>query len=171
MSQTLASEIKATLGWLSQDVLDLSTVSDSSKLDYHATMADGTGDSQADKIWYDLRTLAAGTNEDLILLALPMTLFGDTLNISMVTVKAILLVNTATTAGENLIFGGAASHEWQGPFAAAAESLIVPADSCLLLLNKKSGWAVSSGTADQLRIANGGSGDISYQLAILGTSA
>jgi hypothetical protein len=171
MSETLSSEIKTSLGWLNQDALDLSIVSDSARLEFHATLADGTGADQADRVWHDVRTLTAGTNEDLVLSALPLAIFGDTLNIALAKVKAILLVNAAAVAGENLIVGGALAREWQGPFAAAGDKLVVPADSCLLLINKKSGWAVATGSADKLRIANGGTGDISYKLAILGTSA
>jgi hypothetical protein len=171
MADTLTSELKVSLAWLFQDVLNLSTVSDKSLLDYRQTLADGTGTDHADKVWHDQRTLAGGTNEDLALSALPVTLFANALNISLAKVKAILLVNTATTVGENLVIGGATSHEWLGPFAASGNKLIVPADSCLLLVNKRTGWNVTSGSADKLRIANSGAGSITYQIAVLGTSA
>jgi hypothetical protein len=171
MSDTLTSEIKASIGWLFQDALDLSTVSDSSQLSYHQTFVDGTNSDQADKIWHDVRTLASGVHEDLTLSALATLLFGSIGAIALAKVKAILLVNTATTAGENLIVGGATSNEWQGPFVTAGDKLSVPADSCLLLMNKKAGWTVSSGSADRLRIANTGAGTITYKIAVLGTSA
>jgi hypothetical protein len=171
MSETLSSEIKTSLGWLNQDALDLSVISDSARLEFHATLADGIGADQADRVWHNVRTLAAGVSEDLVLSALPLAMFGDSLQIAMAKVTAILLVNAATVVGENLVVGGAPAHEWQGPFAAAGDKLVVPADSCLLLVNKKSGWLVTAGSADKLRITNDGTGDISYKLAILGTSA
>lgn len=171
MADTLTSELRASLAWQFQDVVNLSTVTDSSLFDYRRTLADGTGADHADKVWHDQRTLAAGINEDLLLSALPVALFGNTLNIALVRVKAILLVNTATIDGEKLVLGGATSHEWLGPFAAFGNKLVVPADSCLLLVNKKSGWNVTAGAADKLRVANSGTGSITYKVAILGTSA
>jgi hypothetical protein len=171
MADTLTSEIKVSLGWLFQDANSLSNVADSAQLNYHQAFADGTGDDQADKVWHDARILSAGANEDLVLSNLPLTLFDNSLGIELAKVKAILLVNAATDAGEDLVLGGAASHVWQGPFAAAGDKLVVPADSSLLLLNKISGWNVAASSADKLRIANAGTGDITYKIAILGTSA
>jgi hypothetical protein len=171
MAETLASEVKVSLGWLLQDAGALGNVADSSQLSFHHAFANGTDTDQADKVWHDERTLAAGANEDLVLPNLPLSLFDNSLAIALANVKAILLLNTATDDGEDLAVGGATSHEWQGPFAAAGDKLVVPADSCLLLLNKKSGWTVAAGSADKLRIANAGSGDITYRIAILGTSA
>lgn len=171
MSDTLTSEIKASIGWLFQDALDLSTVADSSQLSYHQTLVDGTNENETDKIWHVVRTLAAGVHEDLTLSALATLLFGSIDAITLAKVKAILLVNTANTAGENLTIGGATSNEWLGPFGAPGDKLSVPADSCLLLVNKKTGWAVTSGSADRLRITNSGNGTITYKIAILGTSA
>ncbi len=171
MPETLASEIKLSFQWLHQETLDLSRVFDRSQLDYHLALANGTGAGEADKIWNDLRTLAAGANEDLILSALPLTLFGDSLSVALVKVRAILLINESTTAGDDLAIGGAPSHEWQGSFAAAGDKLIVPADSCLLLVNRSSGWPVTAGSTDKLRIANGSGHDIDYKIAVLGTSA
>jgi hypothetical protein len=170
MTATLTSEIKASLSWLFQDALDLSLVSDSSKLDYQIALPHGAGAEQADKVWHDERTLAAGASENVILSALPLEMFGGNWTISLASVKAILLVNGASAPGENLVLGGAASQAWQGPFAAAGDKLVVPADSCLLLVNKKAGWAVNAGVADMLRIANAGAGSITYKIAILGVS-
>ena len=171
MSDTLTTELKLSLVWQFQDALDLATVLDNSQLNYHKTLANGTASDQADKIWHDQRTLAAGAHEDLVLSALPRALFDNALTIALAKVKAIMLVNTAIGAGQELVVGGAAADEWIGPFAASGNKLAVPADSCMVLVNKKSGWAVAAGSADQLRIANAGSGSITYDIVILGTSA
>ncbi len=61
-------------------------------------------------------------------------------------------------------------HEWLGPFGASGNKLNVPADSCLLLVNKKSGWNVTAGAADKFRVANSGTGSITYKIAIIGNS-
>lgn len=171
MAETLISEIRTSVAWLFQDSLDFSTVTDSSRLKYHQALANGTDSGQADRVWHDSRTLSSGTDEDLALSSLPVNLFDGSLAIALAKVKAIFLVNTATTEGEDLVVGGATADEWQGPFAAAGNKITVPADSCLLLVNKKAGWTVSAGSSDQLRIANNGAGNITYNIAVLGASA
>src|SRR5688572_4302932 len=99
MADTLAVDIKASLVWLFQDAIDLTVVSDSSKLEYAESLADGTAADQADKLWHDQRTVAAGANDDLDLTALVNTIFGSTVTINLVKVKALLIVNLSATAG------------------------------------------------------------------------
>lgn len=171
MADTLAVDIKASLVWLFQDTLDLSIVADVSKLEYAAALADGTAENQADRLWHDQRTVAASANDDLDLTALARTFFGSAVTIELAKVKVLLIVNMATAAGEDLLVGGAAAAAWAAPFGAAAHKVRVPADSCLLLTNRKSGWDVTNGSSDVLRIANAGTGDITYRVAIIGTSA
>ena len=171
MADTLAVDIQASLAWLFQDALDLTTVADVSQLAFARSLADGTAAGQADKLWHDRRTIAAGANDDLDLTALTQSLFGGTVTIPLAKVKALLVVNTATAAGEDLEVGGSGGAEWSAPFGAAGDKVKVPADSCLLLVNRVSGWTVTNGAADVLRIRNAGSGGIDYQIAIVGTSS
>jgi len=171
MADTLTSQIKASLNWLFQESLDLATVADDAKLEYDKSFADGTAADQADKVWHDSRTLGVGANDDLDLNALANTIFGSTVTINFAKVKAILIVNTATTAGEDLTVGGAAAQEWTAWVGAAGDKVRIPADSCLLITNRKNGWTVTNGASDTLRITNAGTGSITYKIAILGTSA
>jgi hypothetical protein len=171
MADSLTAQIKASLNWLFQESLDLATVNDDAKLEYDRSFADGTAADQADKIWHDSRTLASGASDDLDLNALTNTIFGSTVTINMAKVKAILIVNTATTAGEDLTVGGAAAQEWTAWVGAAGDKVRVPADSCLLITNRKSGWSVTNGASDTLRVTNTGAGSITYKIAVLGTSA
>ncbi len=62
---TLASEIKASIQWLFQEPLALATVGSASQVAYDGTLASGVVADQADRIWSDQRTLAAGANDDL----------------------------------------------------------------------------------------------------------
>src|SRR5215475_8386208 len=103
MPDTLTSEIKASIGWLFQDSEPTGIVSDSSKLEFHMALADGTSINQADKVWHDERTVAGGGHDDLVLSALPVSLFDNSLEIELAKVKAILLVNLAESDGEDLI--------------------------------------------------------------------
>jgi hypothetical protein len=171
MADTLTAQIKASLHWLFQETLDLATVADDAKLEYDKTLADGTGADQADKVWHDSRALAAAANDDFDLNALANTIFGSTVTINFAKVKAILIVNLATTAGDDLTVGGAASQEWTAWVGTAGDKVRVPADSCLLICNKKTGWTVTGGASDTLRISNVGANPITYRIAVLGTSA
>lgn len=171
MADSLALEVKAAVTWLFQETLDLSTVADASRLEYLAGLGDGVGAGQADKLWHDERTLAAGAAEELSLDALDQALFGGSIVVSLASVKTLLIVNTATASGDDLLVGGAAAEPWHGPLGGAADQVRVPADSCLLLVNRLGGWAVAPGTGSRLRIANTGTAPVTYRVAIAGTSS
>ena len=171
MADTLSINIRTSLDWLFRETLDLTTVIDSSKLEYSAAVADGVAADQCDKIWHDTRTLAAGASDDLDLNSLTNTLFGSTVTINFAKVKFLLLVNTSTVAGDDLTLGGAASQEWTAWVGAAGDKVRVPADSCLLVSNKKNGWTVVNGSSDVLRIGNVGSAAVTYKIVLAGTSS
>jgi hypothetical protein len=171
MADTLNLNVKASIDWLFRENLDLSVVSDASRLEYAAALADGTGTDQCDKIWHDTRTLAAGASDDLDLNALPQTLFGSALTINLAKVKFLLVVNTSTVAGDDLTVGGAAVQEWTAWVGTAGDKVRVPADSALLVSNRRTGWSVANGSSDTLRLTNAGSGSVTYKIALAGTSA
>jgi hypothetical protein len=167
---TLASEIKASISWLFQEPLALTTVGDASQLSYDDQLTNGAAADQADTIWSDQRTVAAGTNDDLDLTNLTHTLFGSTLSIDLVSLKAILLVNMSTASGSNLHLDSSVANACTAPFSGSATSLVViGADSALLLSSKKDGWTVDS-THKMLRIANPSASSITYSIVILGVS-
>ncbi len=168
---TLASEIKASIQWLFQEPLALTTVGDASQLAYDDALASGTAADEADRIWSDQRTLAAGANDDLDLTALTHSLFGSTVTIDFARVKAILIIHTSTTTGEKLALDSSVTNGFTGPFAASATSKVeIGADSAALLASKKDGWATASNNK-VLRIHNGGSASAVYNIVVLGTSA
>lgn len=174
MADTLAVDVRASLGWLFQESLDLATISDNARLEYARSLADGTAADQADRLWHDQRTLAGSASENLDLNNLTNTLFGSTLTVNFAKVKALLIVNLATTAGEDLLVGGAGAgaNAWSAPFDNDPDAKIaVPADSIVFLVNKKNGWTVTNGSADILKIANASAASVSYKIAIVGTSA
>lgn len=174
MSATLATDLQASVGWLLQDEQDLSIVADAARLDFAAALAPGVSADQADRLWHDRRTLAAGASEDLDLTSLVRSVFGGAVTVSLAAVKALLLVNSATTPGDDLALGGAgvAGQAWAGPFDGDPDArLLVPAGSAVLLSNLKAGWAVAAGTADILRMRNTGTGSVTYSLVLVGTSA
>jgi hypothetical protein len=171
MPPSLSLDLRASLTWLLQDALDLSTITDVSKLEYAASLTSGVGSEQADRIWHDERTLAAAAADELVLSALESSVFGNDVETALAKVKAVLIVVTTTDSGTELTIGNAASHAWVGPFNAAGDRLKLTADAALFLVNKQSGWSVGVGATDVLKIANTGSGSATYRIVIVGTSA
>ncbi len=173
MTDTLAVDIKAQLSWLHEDVLALSTLTDAAKLSYSQGLSDGVDQDEADTLWHDQRTLASAASEDLDLLALDSAAFGSAVAFGFAKVKALMLINLATVAGEDLLVGGAGAggDAWSAPLDGDPDAkIVVPADSALLLVNRKNGWDVASGVSQMLRVANAGAGSIDYKIAIVGTS-
>lgn len=168
MAESLAVDVRASLGWLFQDALTLSTVADAAKLDYAASLGGAAENEPADLLWHDERTLAAGASENLTLSALTTTLFGGEVEYAFGVVKGLLVVNLADEAGGDLWIGGAAADAWDAPFDAADNRAMVPAGSCLLWLNKLVGWSVAAGSADVLKIANAGSAATTYRIVVFG---
>jgi hypothetical protein len=174
MADTLAVDIKGSLHWLFQESLDLATVTDTARLEYARSLGDGVSLDQADKLWHDQRTLASGASENLDLTALTNSVFGSTVTIGFVRVKALMIVNLATTANEDLAVGGAGSgaNAWHAPFKNDADArVVVAADSMLLWINKKHGWTVINNSSDILKIANDGLASVTYRIAIVGASS
>lgn len=174
MADTLTVDVKASLHWLFQESLDLANVTDAARLEYARSINDGVAVDQADKLWHDQRTLASGASENLDLTALTQSVFGSTVTISFARVKAILIVNLATAANEDLAVGGAGSgaNAWHAPFKNDPDAkVVVAADSVLLWVNKKNGWTVINNSSDVLKIANDGLGSVTYRIAIVGTSS
>src|SRR5690606_10206752 len=107
MADTLSAELTLGLTWLLEDVLDTSSISDTARLAYGSTWRDGTGADQADQLWHAQQTLAASGVASLDLTNLTRTVFGGSLAVSFAKVKALVLVNLATTSGLDLLVGGA----------------------------------------------------------------
>ena len=173
MADVLTLNLNAKIDWVLRETLDLSTVTDTAAATYTAAVADGTGADQCDKIWHDSIALATGLSTTLDLSGgLTTTIFGTAVAFTFVKVKAVLIVNTSTTAGDELVWNGTIANSWLGPFNGSATSKIeIGPDSALFVSSKKDGWAVTAGTGDIITITNAAGGTITYKIVIAGTSA
>lgn len=175
---TFKAEITGMLGWK----WDAGAVDDS-RLEYARQLLDGYETSQAEAVWHsENRTLADGASETFDLTALTRTVLGNTITTTFDRIKAVVIVNL-TTGGE-LLVGDALVNEWASPFGRADDRVKVPADSVLVLSNRRDGWAVGAGAHDSsssssssgeesqnknLKIEADGS-EVSYSIAIVGTT-
>lgn len=133
-------------------------------------IGNGIGAGQVDIPFWDKRTLAASTSEDIDLAGVLIDLFGDA--ITFVKVNGIYVKAAAANTG-NIIIGGAAVNAFVGPFGDATDKHVLGADNVFMALNlSAAGWAVTAGTADLLKIDNDDAGATAdYEIAIIGRSA
>lgn len=132
-------------------------------------LGNGTGASQADRIWADQRTLAASANEDLDLTGTLVDALGATLTLARVKVLYVA-ANSANT--NNVVIGAAASNAWAGLLSATGTVTLRPGGVMLVAATDATAHAVTAGTGDLLRIANSGAGStVTYDIAVVGASA
>lgn len=147
---------------------DLSTTKDRVELVISQAFANGTGNNQADLIFHDKRTLADGASENLDLSGSLTDVFGSTLTFAKI--KAIIIQNLSTT--QILTVGGAAANALINWVADATDKINIPPGGAFCIMAPLAGFAVTAGTGDILKIANGGAGDpADYNIWIIGTSA
>ena len=131
-------------------------------------LSNGVGDNQADVLFVDNRTLAASTSEELDLAGVLENPVGETA--TFVTVKGIL-VRAGSANGGLIKVGGAAANTFLGPFDNATDIINVKASGIFLEVEPLTGWTVTAGTGDKLKIENSDASPASYDIAIIGTSS
>jgi hypothetical protein len=155
------AQINASVGWAWSD----GAVDDGS-LAYAERLADGNGDNEAEAAWHvEEQTLLDAESTTLDLSNLTRIVLGDTLTLTFLTLKALLVVNHGSTG--QLVLGGAAEDEWSEPFGNDGDLVAVPPDSVLLLANRQAGWTVDDASRNLELTAEGG--DVVYSIAIVGT--
>lgn len=168
MTTSLQSRIHAELAWTWQDRLGDSPIIFSNRLQFAKDLADGSGDNQADAVWYAKdQTVLAGQSTTYDLDLLDQTMFGDTITIPFVRIKGLLIVNKNAAGNGYLLIGGAATNEWDEPFGASGDTLVVMPASPLLLANVRDGWDVTSANRS-LKVAAVGE-DVTFDISAIGT--
>jgi len=129
-------------------------------------LRNGTGTGQANKSWRDGdRPILASASENLDLSGT----FTDRLGQPVVftAIKAIL-VRPKETNVTNLVLGAAAANPWTPLLGATGTLTLVPGFLLCLAGDVGAGYAVTAGTGDILKVANGGATDLLYDIAIVG---
>lgn len=168
MATALTQDIRVKFGCVYTNALDLTTTDDSLAKQYKWTTTNGTGTDQADQLWHDTRTLAAGATDNLDLAGGVTNAFGTTMTFAKV--KGVFIKNNSTTSGEYFTVGNATApvQLW---FGATTGTELLQHDACTLHVNNKSGWTVTAATGDTLKIVNSGTASNTYDIIIWGTSA
>lgn len=145
---------------------DLGTPRAPANLDALLQFSPGTDTTgKADLLFADARTLAASATENLDLAGVLVQGLGTVFTAA----EIVAIVVQASAANTNdVVIGGAASNAFLGPFGDATDTVkVAPGD--FIALTCKRGWPVTAGTADILKVANGGAGTgVTYSILIIG---
>lgn len=152
--------------------VDLTTVSAPLSVRKALRMLSGTGAGQADKAWWDTRTLAASATEDLDLAG---TLLDPVLKTAMTFARVKgLFVAAAAGNANNVVVGAAAANPWATLLNATGTVTLRPGAFLFAGAGAADaiGWAVTAGTGDLLKVANSGAGSpVTYDIVVIGCSA
>ena len=129
-------------------------------------LTDGTGSNQASKVFSSTRTLATNTNEDLDLAGSLTDPFGVALTFA--TIKAIVIRSDPANT-TNLTVSPAPTNGFVGPFGASTHTVSVRPGGALVFAAPQTGWTVTAGTGDLLRVANAAGASAIYTVEIIGT--
>lgn len=131
----------------------------------------GTGNNKAKTWWQQKRTLAPG-NDDLDLAGSLNNELGDN-GIIFTNIKVLLISIDAPDGIKKLkvgpgAAGAAVANAFIGPWAAVTSGFVTVDNFGILINNPWSGYPVTPGTADILRITNGGAGSLDYRILLGG---
>lgn len=134
-------------------------------------LVDGTTAGKADRMYASTLTVGASSSTDLDLNGVLTDDFAQVT--SFLRVKGLYVAASAANAN-NVVLGAAASNQWAALLNATGTATLRPG-ACLLALAgaaDATGWAVTAGTGDLFRVANGGAGSsVTADVVIIGASA
>jgi hypothetical protein len=182
---SLSTKIVASITGTHTKSFSLDTsVSGAPKLEENFTLSDGTGDDQADKIYFTSGTLAASADIDIDLSGSLTDIYGQT--VAFVTVKFFMVCNTSdeqdTPTDAIIQVGGGDGQDGTNAFDtwitsdtpgnAGSEAVKITDGGFIIIGSRNDGYAVTAATADLLTIKNlDGSDAASYEVMVIGTSA
>ena len=129
------------------------------------TAGSGSETAVIDLLWYGQRTIASGSNESLDLAGGISDVFGNV--ITFARIKSLYIRNLSTA--QTLTLGNGAN-PWPGPFSPATSTFTIPPLGVIAWEAPYFGWAVTAGTGDTLKLANGSGATMTYNISILGSS-
>lgn len=166
---SLSATVKAVIDATLTKSADFETASSKITHSLSISLSDGTGASQADRVWKDTRTLSASATEDLDLSGTLTNIYGE--SVVFADVRAILI--TAASANTNNVNVTRPASNGLPIFLAASDGIAVrPGGAFMLFSPDTTGIPVTAGTGDLLTITNSaGSTSVDYSITIVGSSA
>jgi hypothetical protein len=164
----LSATIQAKVSASHTNVLDLGTATFPLSVIQSLSLTDGTGASQADRIFTDTRTLAASAAESLDLAGSLTNAYGT---VTFARIKAVLV--TAASGNTNDVQFTRPASNGVPLFMAAGDGIaLAPGDFFLWASSTAAGKAVTASTGDLLTLTNSaGSTSVDYTVVIIGASS
>lgn len=164
---TMTTQLQLKINTTGYLAVGLTTVDNPITQDYTQLLSSGTGANQASNIYHAQRTLAASATENLDLAGTLTNAFGVTLTFTKI--KAII-IHAAAANTNNVQVGGAASNAFVNWVADATDIInIRPGGTLILVAPDSTGYAVTAGSGDILKVTNSaGSTGVTYDVIILG---
>lgn len=140
----------------------------SAHIDTPAVFPSGSTAGQVQVEATDERTLAASANETLDLSGSGASLKDGLNNVaSFAFINAIEII--ADAANTNNVIVGAGTDPFLGPMGGTTPTVTLPPGGRLMWVHPTTGWALTDGTNDGLKIANSSSGTgVGYRIKIIG---
>ncbi|MGW4850149.1 hypothetical protein ACWEPZ_02810 [Streptomyces sp. NPDC004288] len=151
--------------------LDLGVGRAAQSLSRSVSLGSGTAAGQADRVWSDRRQLNASATEDLDLAGVLLDAFGAA--ITFARIKGIVIAAAAGNTN-NVVVGAAAANPWATLLSATGTVTLRPGAFLAVGTGAAdaTGYTVTAGTADLLKVANSGAGStVTYDIHIIGASA
>lgn len=162
-SFTLTGTLRLVPRWA--DDLNTTTVTDTVRTDVAFTLANGTGNDQADGYYKDVLTVAASETATVDLRALTLNIMGGSGTLSLAKVKALLIVNRSATA--SLTVNGTTSDRWT---ALSAGALTVGPEGVLYVTHLNAGYATTA-SDKVIAITNNGAAAADVEVYVIGVKS
>lgn len=165
---TLTSSLEIIVKANYQNAADLGNAVNDFEYKKKISLTNGTGADQADKLFHDQRAIDPSQSEELDLNGSLIDIFGNTL--AFTKIKFMIIVSDENN-GDNLEVGGAASNAFFSIFKDSSDiSIIRPGGFEIFACKDATGYGVTAGSADRLKILNANSGaEANYDIIIIGT--
>jgi hypothetical protein len=174
MTKTFKAEMNFRTIWEyvntpDSSVTDAPSIKDNNTFQLIDDLTNGTGARDvASTIYHDIRSLSASSNEEFDLARGISDSFGDTLTFTIV--RGLIVANLDASSANTVLEIGGATNAFDTFLGDASDKVKVAAGGIFIAYNPTStGYAVTAGTGDSLKIANTSSDTAcSYHLIIIG---
>lgn len=168
MAITTSSSIKTTLTWTQKDEESKASTRDQVTIESDQPLTNGTGDGQANTVWFKTDTLASGANVEFDLYDLQRNVLGSQLTTSFEngSIKLASVVNSST-GDQSIALDNSQTNGFTRYSDGAAAVINIPAGGSFTFSNPE-GWDVSAANR-YLRIIDGGNA-ATYEIGLVGTS-
>lgn len=167
MTDNLNIQMRIDCGWTWKCVGESRQFTDSASIHFRRDSLSPNTPQDIDIAWYlENQTLVKNATTTYNLRSLSQLIFGKSINFTLACAKILYVYNRSAVG--TLSLGDTVTNQWIGPFGLAGDELKLAPNSPLFITNFTSGWSVDPSTCNLKLNALGG--DVSYDIAILGTS-